>query len=113
MMDGAEGAAGVGDGTAEGHGEELLLHALEGIHGGVFEEGGEGGVGEDSGVEGWDECFDDGGTADAIVEGGHGEEEGVRVTRFKGSRMDAEAGEGGGGDEDQRKIGWVRDRFGG
>ena len=45
MVDGAEGAAGVGDGTAEGHGEELLLHALEGIHGGVFEEGGEGGVG--------------------------------------------------------------------
>ena len=82
MMDGAEGAAGVGDGTAEGHGEELLLHALEGIHGGVFEEGGEVGVGEDSGVEGWDEGFDDGGTADAIVEGGHGEEEGVWSSVF-------------------------------
>jgi hypothetical protein len=77
VVDGAEGAAGVGDGTAEGHGEELLLHALEGIHGGVFEEGGEGGVGEDAGVEGWDEGFDGGGAADSIVEGVHGEEEGV------------------------------------
>lgn len=113
MMDGAEGAAGVGDGTAEGHGEELLLHALEGIHGGVFEEGGEVGVGEDSGVEGGDEGFDDGGTADAIVEGGHGEEEGVWGSVFLRSKLDAEAGEGGGGDEDERKIGWVMDRFGG
>ena len=77
VVDGAEGAAGVGDGTAEGHGEELLLHALEGIHGGVFEEGGEVGVGEDAGVEGGDEGFDDWGAADAIVEGVHGEEEGV------------------------------------
>ena len=97
VVDGAEGAAGVGDGTAEGHGEELLLHALEGIHGGVFEEGGEVGVGEDAGVEGGDEGFDDGGTADAIVEGGHGEEEGVWSSVFLRSRMDAEAWGGGGG----------------
>lgn len=76
MVDGAEGASGVGDGAAEGHGEELLLHAFEGVHGGMLEEGGEVGVGEDAGVEGWDEGFDDGGTADAIVEGGHGEEGG-------------------------------------
>lgn len=77
MVDGAEGAAGVGDGTAECHGEKLLLHALEGVHGGVFEEGGEGGVGEDAGIEGGDEGFDDWGAADAIVEGVHDEEEGV------------------------------------
>jgi hypothetical protein len=50
---------------------------LEGLHGGVFEEGGEVGVGEDAGLEGGDEGFDDWGAADAIVEGVHGEEEGV------------------------------------
>lgn len=113
MMDGAEGAAGVGDGTAEGHGEELLLHALEGIHGGVFEEGGEVGVGEDSGVEGWDEGFDDGGTADAIVEGGHGEEEGVWSSVFWGAEWMPKRGGEVVGDEDERKIGWVMNRFGG
>ena len=113
MMDGAEGAACVGDGSAEGHGEELLLHALEGIHGGVFEEGREVGVGEDAGVEGWNEGFDDGGTADAIVESGHGEEEGVWSSVSLGSRMDAEAGREVMEEEVERKIGWVMDRFGG
>lgn len=113
MVDGAEGASGVGDGTAEGHGEELLLHALEGVHGGVFEEGGEGGVAEDAGVEGGDEGFDGGGAADAIVEGGHGEEEGFGVRCLEGAEWMPKRGREVAREEDQRKIGCVRDRFGG
>lgn len=67
MVNGAKWAAGVGYGAVEGHREELLLHAVKGLHAGVFEERCQVRVAEDSGIEGRDEGFNDRSAADSIV----------------------------------------------
>lgn len=71
LVNGFEGAAGVGaGGGTEGGGEEFKLHVAELVHGGVTEEGLEFGVGEDAIVEAIDEEGDADVAAEAVVEGG-------------------------------------------
>jgi hypothetical protein len=105
MVDGCEGFAGIGDGAAEGHGEELALHGMEGVEAGVAEEGGEIGVCQDPGIEGGDEGVNEGGAAEAFVEGGHGEGKGLGWERRanmkqEGCRAKAKAAAGVGGEQE-------------